>query len=161
MGVACTEILPHDSKLCIIQSGGLLRCFFVMHIWTSSLALSAVHVTPVILWHLVFEADPVQLLSVSSKFQKSSLSAAVCQALCYDLGTHREMRESYLWRLSTLDWGQDVKTDDYRGHTQCCNWGTQKAGLVCDSFRLGIKEGFRQELTSGVSPGVWVVIIWA
>ena len=53
-----------------------------------------------------------------------------------------------------------MKTDDYRGHTQCCNLGTEKAGLVCDSFRLGIKEGFREELTSGVSPGVWVVIIW-
>lgn len=112
MGVACTEILPHDSKLCIKQSGGLLRCFFVMNIWTSSLALSAVHVTPVILLHLVFEADPVQLLSVSSKFQKSSLSAAVCQALCYDLGTHREMRESYLWRTKHFRMWRQMITGD-------------------------------------------------
>lgn len=43
-----------------------------------------------------------------------------------------------------------MKTDDYRGHTLSAAIGVQKAGLVCDSFALGIKEGFRADF--GLSP---------
>lgn len=58
-----------------------------------------------------------------------------------------------------------MKTDGYRGphSVQQLGYTESWVGVLRggDSFRLGIKEGFREEVAFGLSPGVWVVIVWA